>query len=119
MKTTNYEISKQLAEAGFKDDFEFGYTHDGQFTNYYGNIVSDRIKTPAYDLETLLEALPSKIARGEGRSPTSSFIFTKDGIGYAQKPQIEFQEFINQQENESLADTAARLWLKLKQEGFV
>lgn len=35
-------------------------------------------------------------------------------IGY-----FEFDLFLYQEEKESLADTAARLWLKLKKEGLV
>ena len=132
MKITSYEISKQLAEAGFAEagsDASPNWScwawvklngdllglHLSQF-----HLVDPKLeKIAAYNLETILDALPPKIARGEGRSPTSSFIFTKNGMGYAQKPQIEFQEFINRQENESLADTAAKLWLKLKKEGLV
>lgn len=123
MKITSYEISNQLAEAEFKAETDFYWEkwnqgepellHEKEQTP---NLIE---QVPAYDLETILDALPPKIARGEGRSPTSSFIFTKNGMGYAQKPQIEFQEFINRQENESLADTAAKLWLKLKKEGLV
>lgn len=136
MKTTNYEISKQLAEAGFraKTDFcwyEYKTINGSPNINlcYIGDDCDfdskpmqpplDERSTLCFDLETILEALPPKIARGEGRSPTSSFIFTKNGMGYAQKPQIEFQEFINRQVNESLADTVAKLWLKLKKEGLV
>jgi hypothetical protein len=101
MKTTSYETSKKLAKIGFKAE-----AHHKFLYSYY-------------DLETILEALPTKIARGEGRAPTSSFIFTKDGMGYAQKPQIEFQEFIEHHENASLADTAARLLILLHEKGLI
>lgn len=65
MKTTSYEISRQLAEAGFEAETEFycvkwnegepELVHESQQTP---NLIES---VPAWDLETILEALPSRI----------------------------------------------------------
>ena len=105
MKTTSYEISRKLAEAGFKTNEE------NQIWNYEGQ---ERWSVPAFDFETILEALPSQ--------PSESFLeITMLGnqalIGY-EKPFIQVSSLVDGK-NESLADTAARLWLKLNKEGLV
>ena len=133
MKTTNYQISKQLAEAGFKAKSIFGWHVDGKecapayplsptATGYFWS----------YDLETILESLPRRIELRK---------MGKDGViyelracfqrsyseGFKESNYFGYQNFqgfhqelcFMQQENESLADTAARLWLKLKQAGLV
>ncbi len=124
MKATNYEISKQLAEAGFKSAINWAWVKlNGDLLRVHLSqlhlVHTELEKIIAYDLETILEALPTKIAIGEGRAPISFFTFTKNGMGYARKPQIEFQEFIQHHENESLADTAARLLLSLHKKNLI
>ena len=63
MKTTNFEISKKLAEIGFKAKAE-----------YYWHTINNKIELhhvaragfgdyESYDLETLIEALPDCITR--------------------------------------------------------
>jgi len=128
MKTTSYEISKKLAEVGLSEQLGFcDYYYNkykqlkiiGQESYTDDEPEETMVDCFAYDLETILEALPKQIERGEGRSPTSSFIFTKAGMGYAQKPQFEFREFLVCYENESLADTAARLLILLHNKGLI
>jgi hypothetical protein len=133
MKITNLENSKKLREAGFEDCAIYAWYVDEEnnhwlqeiarasntVINSRGEKVGVTYAARAYDLETLIEALPKQIAIGEGRSPVSSFIFSKAGIGYAQKPAIEFQEFILHHESQSLADAAALLWLLLKSKTLI
>jgi hypothetical protein len=85
MKLTSREISKELHNACFKGEPCGGYYAEGGFTrNLEGKPKPDYL---AYDLETILEALPMGV-------------FMKD-------------------QNESLASTAARLWLKLKEHNLI
>jgi hypothetical protein len=92
MRTTNYEISKQLAEAGFEGE-----------TNTTKAMLGTR-DYPAFHLETILEKLPKNYLL---RSDWMECFLCGDFHG------------TRRQENESLADTAAKLWLKLKKEGLV
>lgn len=92
MKTTNYEISKQLVEAGFKGE-----------TNTTKAMLGTK-DYPAFHLETILEKLPKNYLL---RSDWMECFLCGDFHG------------TKRQDNESLADTAARLWLKLKKEGLV
>ena len=73
MKTTNYEISKQLAEAGFEDGYIYAWYFDLEglpwiqeiqhakniAVNRHGEETRLTFAAPAYDLETILEALSS------------------------------------------------------------
>ena len=99
MKTTSYEISKKLKEAG-----------------YVG-------KT---DLETLLDALPSVIER-KGWGNDIYFKMNKNGFWYENSCSCDSSEYcpletyhhIDRQKNESLADTAGKMWLLLKEKGLI
>ncbi|MEY3429382.1 MAG: hypothetical protein RI930_209 [Pseudomonadota bacterium] len=92
MRTTNYKISKQLAEAGFEGE-----------TNTTKAMLGTR-DYPAFHLETILEKLPKNYLL---RSDWMECFLCGDFHG------------TRRQKNESLADTAAKLWLKLKKEGLV
>jgi hypothetical protein len=121
-KTTNYEISKKLAEIGFNKETNFYYrkTDKELFINTPPNLKDpEEFFLKSYDLETLLNALPEKIKVGIDRTPQSKFYFDKISFGYAKEPKIEFQFYCRIQENESLADTAGRMWLKLKEKEIV
>jgi hypothetical protein len=123
-KTTNYEISKKLAEIGFRAECSYFYFHSDN-NNYEASSLEafgyDKISDcdiedkyyPAYDLETLLDALPEKIKVGIDRTSQSKFYFDKISFGYAKEPKIEFQFYCRIQKNESLADTAGRLIIEL------
>ena len=114
MKVTNYEISKRLSEIGFRSDpFERCYKK-GEPLNLWnrafevscwGQDLSDYY--PAYELETLLEALPTKVIR-----------FGDDGIAIDNKsmalPIISIKK-----PNQSLADCAAGLLVKLHEKGLI
>ena len=109
MKTTSYEISKQLKEAGFEAEFNFHYKatdHCNLYDSGYED-YKDR-NTPAYDLETILDALKQTRKR-------IMIVVKSDNWG------INFDYQFNKysQENESLADTAGRMWLMLKEKGII
>jgi hypothetical protein len=110
-KTTNYEISKKLAEIGFDKETNFYFTEiapDKFKAEYYSN-NNKYFLLKSYDLEILINALPEKIKVGIDRPPQSKFYFDKISFGYAKEPKIEFQFYCRIQENESLADTAGRM----------
>ena len=129
MKTTNYEISRQLAEAGFEAEAEFYWVkwnegepelvHESQQTP---NLIES---VPTYDLETILEALPPKIENKDKFLGDWQLEITKEWIEYyyyyPSQSDVDKDSMFSciKLHNESLADTAARLWLKLKKEGLV
>ena len=130
MKTTSYEISKQLKEAGFEAEGDFGYR------------VPDSLNDlKAYGLETILDALPDSIIReykskedGEVREFKERLIIEKNEIRYS-CDDIENADDANRYFNEygymqdislfkkfndnSLADTAGKMWLLLKEKGII
>ena len=81
----------------------------------------------SYDLETILDALPKKLANKYGKNGALKLSYdTKlNWIYYADKEDyiLFFNDYafceIKSQENESLADTAGRMWLLLKEKGIV
>lgn len=113
MKTTNYQISKQLLEAGFRTNEE------NQIWNYK---EQERWSMPVFDLETILEALPKQhdfFSRGIGKYELRIWYHEgKAFVGYQNYAGFDKVMTFEQEQNESLADTAARLWLKLKKENL-
>jgi len=130
MKTTSYKISKQLAEAGFEAYTQFYHSADakcisrGKDEDDYELIYNDlsysqiakNYNIPAYDLETILDALPEMILLGgfPKQLPCTLYI-SKKGIGY------DYERGLTSlaKENESLADCAARLLLLLVEKGLL
>jgi len=121
MKTTNYEISKQLAEAGFKAETQFYWV---KWNTGEPELVHEKEQTPAliekvgaYDLETILKALPKQhdfFSRGIGNYELRIWYHeNKVFIGYQNFDGFDKLLTFEQEENESLADTAARLLLLL------
>lgn len=141
MKTTSYEISKKLKEAGFEAEPE-----------YYWHEINDKIKLhhvaragfgdiKSYDLETIIDDLPDSITRkykskedGEVREFEERLIIEKEEIRYscddienADDANRFYQEYGYMQDisifkkfnDKSLADTAGRMWLLLKEKGLV
>ena len=113
MKTTSYKISKKLKEAGFEAEGDFGYR------------VPDSLNDlKAYGLETILDALPAFV---EHNKTMYYFWLWNDGIGYypncdrySGNSQYDMENGIYEfSDNESLADTAGRMWLMLKEKGVV
>ena len=151
MKTTSYEISKKLKEAGFEADADYNFIERNNQKVFLRNIkeLTDielmneiGVFIKSYDLETLLNALPDSITRehkskedGEVREFRERLIIEKKEIRYscddienADDANRYYQEYGYMQEfsihnfkldNESLADTAGRMWLMLKEMGLV
>ena len=120
MNTTSFLISKQLAEAGFESAINWAWVklngdllriHLSQFHLAHPKFE----KIIAYDFETILEALPRGL-RVEGKYWELGLHFREFGksISYNNGSIAVYLE-----ENESLADVAAKMWLKLKQEELV
>lgn len=107
MKTTSYEISKKLKEAGFETETDFyWYCYDkGQEMRHIAD-ADGKGNVKAYDLETLLYALP-KINKQE-------YLLCSGGIVYLNDDYIS----VGKEKNESLADTAGKMWLLLKEKGL-
>jgi len=132
MKTTNYLISKQLAKAGFSEQvgfLDYYFNTDKELRHRdqenYLDGQNTEVDCFSYDLETILDALPDKINNYFGEA-FLSFNKTKycTSIGYGNDNDIEYIENLyvrleDIEEGSSLADIAARLWLKLKKEGLV
>ena len=122
MKTTNFEISKKLKEIGFEADFNFHYKATDSINLYDSGYEDYKERNiPSYDLETLLDALPTdkhdffiqfdepiKIGSYEPCGEYRGHYDMREGI---------FESC--QKENESLADTAGRLLIKLYEAGIV
>lgn len=109
MKTTSYEISKKLKEAGFEAETDFyWYCYDkGREMRHIAD-ADGKGYVKAYDLETILDALKQTGKR--------IMIVVKSDI-WGINFNYEFN--IYSKENESLADTAGKMWLLLKEKGLV
>jgi hypothetical protein len=122
MKTTSYEISKKLAEAGFESRANFFWCELGE--DLVGihlsqlHVVPQSVKRiVAYDLETILEALPESV---KFDNKWAWFEMDKNFIIYKFIDEDKTCLFdFHKQENESLADTAARLLIKLESKGLI
>ena len=125
MKTTNYEISKQLKEAGFEASYIYAWYSDSEglpwiqeihakptAINKYGKEVKLTFTAPAYDLETILDALPNTTEIIIS-SLTGERIFYLDSNIRGNEVSIAIEE------NESLADTAGKMWLELKKKNLL
>jgi hypothetical protein len=127
IKTTNFEISKKLAEIGFRAECSYFYFHSDN-NNYeassleafgYDEISDCDIEDkyyPAYDLEILLDALPFGINQEDKRYDLvieqNSFIYYSDTEGN------ELVK-VDKKNNESLADMAGRLIILLHEKNLI
>ena len=114
MKTTSYEISKKLEEAGFKAETNFywyRYYDDGLRMRHIAD-ADGKGDVEAYDLETILDALPNTTEIIIS-SLTGERIFYLDSNIRGNEVSIAIEE------NESLADTAGKMWLMLKEKGII
>ena len=146
MKTTSYEISKKLKEARFGKDSAFAHFKSkcgggGIFYVWEGIKGGYEEEFFSYDLETLLDALPDSITKeykskddGEVREFRETLKIDKYEICY-RCCAIETSDDANRYFNEygymqqfsvynfsntgSLADTAGKMWLLLKEKGLV
>jgi len=102
-KTTNYEISKKLAEIGFSRQPFWVWTSKDCCYPYETHLDGFR----AYDLETLLDALPEI----NKQLPLICF----SGISYLDPVNIG----LSRNKNESLADNAGRLLILLHEKNLI
>ena len=113
MKTTSYEISKKLKEAGFEAETNFyWYCYDNGREMRHIADADGKGDVEAYDLETLLDALPNTTEIIIS-SLTGERIFYLDSNIRGNEVSIAIEE------NESLADTAGKMWLMLKEKGII
>ena len=110
-KTTNYEISKKLKEAGFEADFNFHYKATDSINLYDSGYEDYKERNiPSYDLETLLKAFPNitgiDYENGEIHYQNSytDYLSKRDGI------RTEF--YYKMDKNELLVDAVGKLLLK-------
>jgi hypothetical protein len=129
MRTTNYEISKKLWEINFKANFDYVWDDKDKLikgeqlnSQFYGTkkgleeiIIKSQTWFPAYDLETILEALPDIIYSSD------DFGLKKNEIGYYyfDYDHVAHGLYIEKEKDESLADTAARLLLLLVEKEII
>ena len=132
MKTTNYEISKQLKEAGFEAETDH-YFYRQQLRNSafpsHSTDADRKAQVKSYDLETLLDALPAFIMYNRYKHARCYYLFLGNNtLGYYGECH-EYRdnysmgdgifEFSKSSLNESLADTAGRMWLELKKKNLL
>lgn len=126
MKTTSYEISKQLAEAGFKQETDFYWAKwnegDPELVHAKDGTPSLIEKVLAWDLETILKALPKQHDLRRGIGMYELRIWYHEGkafIGYQNFNGFDKVMTLEQEQNESLADIAARLLILLESKGLI
>lgn len=107
MRVTSFEISKKLAEIGFKSN-HFGAYVNGELALYCA--LGDTPYYVAYDLETILTALPKDI---------QIIINGENGDCIMYNPLGKDEIFLDKHDDESLVDCAARLLILLEFKGLV
>jgi hypothetical protein len=139
-KTTNFEISKKLAEIGFKVKTNAEKCWVKPRMSIYDNftLTNFNFQVPAhcddwflsYDLETLLDALPRNISVMEEIYPTDfnlnidlnenvqTISYIEEGT-YRSLQEHHPEAFIVATQNESLADTAGRLIILLHEKNLI
>jgi hypothetical protein len=118
-KTTNYEISKKLAEIGFDKETNFYFTEiapDKFKAEYYTN-NNKYFFLKSYDLETLLDVLPKFIMGSDVSSP-EFLTLTKECFSYESYSTFDYIQ-VDLEPNESLADTAGRLLILLHEKNLI
>lgn len=122
-KTTNYEISKKLAEIGFKAKAEKCWAKIRHSVLSEIDLVNLDFTVPqncdewvlSYDLEILIDALPDLIL-GENKYKENYRLTYNSVLGFFY-PNLE--KGFYKKENESLADTAGRLIILLHEKNLI
>ena len=125
MEITNYEISKKLKEAGFEAETDFyWYCYDMGLAMRHIADADGKGNVKAYDLETILDALPKKIKFKEKEycfwmqwSGSSDCYIMGYVYGNLRATELEVSRYDD--ENKSLADIAGEMWLILKKKGLM
>ena len=117
MKTTSYEISKKLAEIGFSRNrpaSDRGYDKNGNcclVVNFRKEVIYN-----AFDLETILEALPNILPNKDNYY----FTMTKYAMWYCDiRNREELYLLSVHKKGHSLADIAALLLITLHEKGLI
>lgn len=120
---TDLETSKRLKELGFKAETDFYWTITAidEWNKNQWNIIyfKDRVMAkyeptvPAYTLEQILSELPDII---EVNNSIYYLMISKNSIYYFSHSKLEV--FANYQEN-NLSTSAAKLWIKLKEDEII
>jgi len=123
MKVTSYKISKKLAEAWFEAGAQFYWVkwNEGEPELIHRAELTPALieKVAAYDLETILDNI-SFVIQDLEKDKNYWFAMNQQDLSYISfdgETNIDF--YTPRQENESLADTAARLLLKLIEKGLL
>ena len=127
MKNTSYEISKKLKEAGFEAETNFyWYCYDNGREMRHIADADGKGDVEAYDLETIIDALPEKIEFKEKEycfwmqwSGSSDCYIMGYVHGNLRATELEAWREDENKNSESLADTAGRMWLMLKEKGII
>lgn len=127
MKTTNFEISKKLKEAGFEAETDFyWYCYDNGKQMRHIADADGKGNVKAYDLETIIDALPAKIEFKEKEycfwmqwSSSSDCYIMGYVYGNLRATELEVWREDKNKNSESLAGTAGKMWLLLKEKGVV
>lgn len=106
IEVTRRDLSKKLAEIGFKSKTDH-IVEEPADCGFYEPEARFRKSYPAYDLETLLEVLPKEVV-----------IALDDRCFEFAHPSLQ-NYAVYSKENESLADTAARLLILLVEKGVL
>ena len=126
-KTANFEISKELKEAGFEAETDFyWYCYDKGLAMRHIADADGKGNVKAYDFETILDALPEKIRYKEEEycfwmqwSSSSDCYIMGYVCGNLRATELEVWREDEDKNSESLADTAGRMWLLLKEKGLI
>jgi hypothetical protein len=124
MKTTNLETSKKLKELGFEAKSDFFFAVDRNYKpvpyevlhrNSFEPHEIERL-VPAYDLEKIIEAFPKTIKK-ENFNLNCCYALWHHKIKFFHDNLGEYQ--VEKKENESLANTAGRLLVKLLEDNII
>ena len=129
MKTTSYEISKKLKEAGFEAETDH-YFYRQQLRNSafpsHSTDADRKAQVKSYDLETILDALPKKIEFKEKEycfwmqwSGSSDCYLMGYVHGNLRATGLEVWREDENKNSESLADIAGKMWLELKEKNLL
>ncbi len=122
---SSLEVSKKLKELGIKTETEFLFNQaiNDNDDSYYITIFNSDYdyfgSIPAYTLEQILNLLPKSIEWGGDlwTEEETDYLEINNYSGRIQYPLSDL--FTDKEENENLATTAARLLIKLHEEGLL
>ncbi len=117
MKVTNFEISRKLEEIGFKAETDFFYDERGDIYHIKELEKSKAVvDCMAFDLETLISALPETI-----RNDSEELIVSKKDIGYYFSDHGEdvCLTGVDIEERETMASACGNLLILLHEKGLI